>query len=361
MSKIYLPSKEDNKKIIRILNGIFKKHFPSLIPSLYGKGKNSMEYHYCLEEDGKLNGIVCAYPSTINVGPVSIKGLGIGMVSTRKSARGKGVMTTLLNHILGSANESYDIAYLTGRRKRYEHFGFYPAGVNYIYDISGTSIQKYKNGNPYTVKKVKSEEDINAVNELSKTGYQVVERPNTSDAEVLRNWYAKLYLLLKDGAPVGFMNVQLNKIERVYVKGGSADDYGYAISAYMQYKGKKFIKVEAIPSEKECIKALDDISEVKIVHSGFKYKIFSFARLTEKLASLAVAEGDSGSYSAVIEVVGKEKFALTVKDGAVNVCHTEEASNIVLTEQQAVSALLGGERISIPCLAPISLHHYDLI
>ena len=360
MYNVYVPSDDQNKSLIKLLNKVFRKNFPTLLPTLYGKDKCTAKYHYCIDLDGKRVGAVCAYPSEIKVGEVAINGLGIGMVATKKSARGKGVMTTLLNHALTNAEKEYDIAYLTGRRKRYEHFGFYPAGCNHMYEISNISIQKYKKGNPYKIIRVKSKAQMAMVNALSAKGYQVINRPLATDAEVLLNWHNKLYLVEKQGTPVGFISAKLIKLDRIFIDGGSQDDYAYAVSAFMQFKKLKFIMAEAIPSEAECIKALDDVSETKSIREGFKFKVFNYARLFNKLSLLAVQEGYKGEFCKTIEIEGVEKFTLSIRNGIVNVTSTEEEAELILTEQQAVEVLLGPSARDIP-LAKFGLHHSDLI
>ena len=155
--EIRIPQKEEKKKVIKFLNKVFHRPFPSLIPSLYGKDKNSMEYHYVVEEKGELVGGICAYPQDICVGEIAFKGVGIGMVATKKSMRGKGIMTMMLNHVFREWEGKCEVMYLTGRRHRYEHFGFYPTGINYSYKISDMSIKKYKNSNPYSIEKAKTQ------------------------------------------------------------------------------------------------------------------------------------------------------------------------------------------------------------
>ncbi|MBO5775917.1 MAG: hypothetical protein J6R35_00930, partial [Clostridia bacterium] len=189
---------------------------------------------------------------------------------------------------------------------------------------------------------------------------QVINRPLATDAEVLLNWHNKLYLVEKQGTPVGFISAKLIKLDRIFIDGGSQDDYAYAVSAFMQFKKLKFIMAEAIPSETECIKALDDVSETKSIREGFKFKVFNYARLFNKLSLLAVQEGYKGEFCKTIEIEGVEKFTLSIRNGIVNVTSTEEEAELILTEQQAVEVLLGPSARDIP-LAKFGLHHSDLI
>lgn len=359
--EIYVPSEKDNDKVIKFLCKVFHRPFPRLIPSLYGKGKNSMRYHFCLEKDGALRGALCAYPQEIKIGSVSINGLGIGMVATDKKARGQGIMSAMLEHSFNVYKDSADIACLTGLRHRYEHFGFYPCGVNYIYKISDSSSNKWKNGNPYAVVKAKSEEDFEAVDRLALTAEQVVKGSLATEHETLKNWFSKLYLLKREGKTVGFASGKFDVLERIYIEGGTVNDYIQGAIAFKKYRKKSLLKVEVLPVEDALKEAMASASEDYEIDCHAKFKVFSYKRLLEKLIAISLERNQSIKYAGVIEVSGREKLKINIEEGNFSVSETEEGADVVLEEWQAVQIFLGAEQGPIQGLQKIALRHSDFI
>jgi GNAT superfamily N-acetyltransferase len=85
--------------------------------------------HFVYEVDGRLWGVVGAYPYDVVLGGVVFKMAGIGQVISRPEHRGRGVMTALLKSVIATLEEEgYDAAWLMGDRQRYAHFGWARGG-----------------------------------------------------------------------------------------------------------------------------------------------------------------------------------------------------------------------------------------
>ena len=362
--EIRIPQKEEKKKVIKFLNKVFHRPFPSLIPSLYGKDKNSMEYHYVVEEKGELVGGICAYPQDICVGEIAFKGVGIGMVATKKSMRGKGIMTMMLNHVFREWEGKCEVMYLTGRRHRYEHFGFYPTGINYSYKISDMSIKKYKNSNPYSIEKAKTQEDFNAIDELASGAELRNVTPLSTESDTLRNWFSSAYVIKKDGETVGFAGGKFfgsNVLERLYVKDGSVEDYIDCVRAYKDYKKVTNLMVEVLPGEVEFKEAMQRVCEEYSVVSTAKYKVLDYKTLIYKLLLVGKNQGSLEDVETVVEIEGRERLKIVVSGQDVSVTVTEETPKIVLSEQRAIAILLGAEDGLVKGIGKFALRHADFI
>ncbi len=361
--QIRIPKKEENRKVVKFLNKVFHKPFPALIPSLYGKNKNMMEYHFVVEKEGVLVGAICAYPEDVTTCGITINGVAIGMVATDKKARGQGIMGTMLNHSEEVYKNKTDVMFLTGRRHRYEHFGYYPGGVNYFYEISTMSIKKWGNENLYTIVKAKTERDYLEVNRLSQKRGSIVFHPLASESEVLKNWFSKLYLIKKGEDIVGYASGKFFRgyeLECLYVDGG-VDDYIQAVKAYKEYVKAPLLKVQVLPTEKIFKEAMSLCSEEYSVVSHDKYKVISYKRLIEKLIAITLAEGEKLSYQGIVEIKGRERLKISVDDGLAEVTESDEEPTLVLDEKDAIASLLGQEEAFIPRLQKISLRHSDFI
>lgn len=360
--EIRIPQEEEKKKVVSFLSKVFHRPFPSLIPSLYGKDKNTMSYHFILEKEGKLRGAVCAYPEEIKVGGVSIKGLQIGMVATSKKTRGEGIMTKMLTHSFERYQDECEVSMLTGLRHRYEHFGYYPAGINYEFKVSEMSSKKWENGNPYTIVKAKTQDDFNKIEELKKERKLEVVRPLATETDTLKNWFSKAYLVYKNGELKGYAGGKLfggQNLEILYVD-GNVLDYIQAVVAYRKFKKAKSIMVEVLPTESTYLEAMSLCSEEYSIKSIYKYKVFSYKRLLEKLIAITLQDNERLSYQGVIAIEGKEKLKVKIENGTYSVEETNDDAEVTYSEKSAIAWLLGMESGVIP-LSKISLRHSDFI
>lgn len=88
-----------------------------------------MEHIYVVRANGRIASAAGAFPVEIVVGSVRLRFAGIGGVCTLPEHRGKGGMTTILNHLLDMLSRAEcPLVWLTGRRARYHRFGFERAG-----------------------------------------------------------------------------------------------------------------------------------------------------------------------------------------------------------------------------------------
>jgi GNAT superfamily N-acetyltransferase len=129
--------------------------------------------HFVYEVDGRLWGVVGAYPYDVTLGGVVFRMAGVGQVISRPEYRGRGVMTAILRRVIAALEEeNYDAAWLMGDRQRYAHFGWARGGralhfttnERYLPDVSPAAIRpldierefarirEYLNSLPYTMR-----------------------------------------------------------------------------------------------------------------------------------------------------------------------------------------------------------------
>jgi GNAT superfamily N-acetyltransferase len=106
--------------------------------------------HFVYEVDGRLWGVVGAYPYDVRLGGVVFRMGGVGQVISRPERRGRGVMTAILKRVVATlGEEGYDAAWLMGDRQRYAHFGWARGGralhfttnERYLPDASAAAIR----------------------------------------------------------------------------------------------------------------------------------------------------------------------------------------------------------------------------
>ncbi len=363
---ITVPAESDYKEVLRFLDITFKRPFKRLIPSLYADG-SSMCYHYVLRgENGKIDGAVCAYPGEINLGGEEpLKILDIGMVATRKSARGKGIMVRLVNHAIEEYRpKGTELVCLTGRRKRYEHMGFYPGGRNKEYEVGKMSARNVVIKEPITFIPVKTREQKEFVDKVASLNSKRTIFPTQQTSDTIGNWFARAYIVEIGGRQRGYAYASFNTLHGVVLDeiGESAVElYKQVIKAYVEYKGVS-VKVQALPRERELNEALSDISERVTVEAGFKFKILNYRSVVRKLYAEAQAfYGYSEDFCVSVEIVGEDKFSFGIRDGKAFTADCSGDATVVVTPEEATRMLFGPDRIIGAPIDPIfALAHSDL-
>jgi predicted N-acetyltransferase YhbS len=100
----------------------FLRQFPHLFSDA-AIGQHSLSL-----EDGSILGCVGCYPFAATLHGVPLRLAGIGQVATVPEARGRGLMTGLLEAALRSVGDA-DLFWLYGDRQRYGRIGFAPGGT----------------------------------------------------------------------------------------------------------------------------------------------------------------------------------------------------------------------------------------
>lgn len=111
-------------------------------PLLYDESRKNDLRHLVAEEEGKIIGSLGIYPDVVRIGGARLKNGGLGGVATLPEARGRGVMSALLEE----ANRQMicngvDISLLGGDRLRYARYGWEPAGYARNLQISANYLR----------------------------------------------------------------------------------------------------------------------------------------------------------------------------------------------------------------------------
>lgn len=124
---------DDLGEILAIINTVWRKpdgspgDMASRQPHLFHDGR--IPDHFVYQVDGRLWGLVGAYPYHVKLSGVTFRMAGIGQVICLPEYRGRGVMTAILKRVIAVLEEEgYDAAWLMGDRQRYAHFGWARGG-----------------------------------------------------------------------------------------------------------------------------------------------------------------------------------------------------------------------------------------
>lgn len=121
--------------MLRCFQSVVPEHdrFERLFPDLYQPASDSMGRNFVIRSGGKIVSMAGLFPLDVKLGEIRLRVAGVGGVCTAPEHRGKGGMTALMTLVREEiASEGYPLAWLTGERERYLHFGWEKAGTDIV-------------------------------------------------------------------------------------------------------------------------------------------------------------------------------------------------------------------------------------
>ena len=212
---IRIINKNEFEDLMNLMNLSFdfkteEEKFEHILPKYYFKDNENM-VHFGLYEGDKLVSSIGVYPLDFVRNGKVLKSAMIGAVSTHPDYRGKGYFTKLMNEVMEYCNDKFDVICLTGKRERYNRFGFEYSGLSANFKI----IKDSKNPCKTPIK----------LQKLLKNGIQSIKEClalyNTSKQHALRteddfysnilSWNNVPYVFKLEDKVVGYITVKDNE------------------------------------------------------------------------------------------------------------------------------------------------------
>lgn len=193
MEEIRLETAEGISEAVAFANRQFGLDFQQFQPKLYGHADSGGTCTF--RKDGRIIGMASFYPVFCN----GLRCLSVGTVCTAPEARGQGVMTSLFAYLQRNVFPDYDIITLSGRKTRYEHFGFAKAlwFPEYWFYLRG--------GSPRIPIRPIIRQDAERLQSLWEKYGTGTLRPGERMPDILRSANHEAYLLY-DGAEAGYVS-----------------------------------------------------------------------------------------------------------------------------------------------------------
>ena len=145
----YLKAKKSDKaEITDLINYVFSHDyephdFKKLLPKAYSDEIDGLgAEHYIVKENGRIKAVIANRIVDIDYCGNILKIGFIGSVAVHPYFRGKGYMKKLMEMAAADAkNMGVQLLALTGKRQRYEYFGYENAGIAYNFTISSANIR----------------------------------------------------------------------------------------------------------------------------------------------------------------------------------------------------------------------------
>lgn len=330
---------KDFRELLRFENRVFKISFEKKVPKIYNH-KELAALHGVYKEDGKIVGAICVYPGTFRLGGESLGVAGIGSVAVSKSVRGRGIMKELMEYA-GEESERLgaDVGVLSGYRRRYERFGYVPAGVKYVYEVSDHFVSRHVLKKSFGFERVQSETQLLEIEKLHSSLPAFHEREHERFFDILKTWHS-VPCLVKDenGETRGYLifKPQENAVSELVLKDcGEARD---VLVSFAREKRLKRVFLWAQHFQRELLFEMLSFGEHFKIECAGSLKIFSFERVLKKMLSFTLSRTPLQNGVLVLKA-GDENLKIEVRGREAFVTETDEEPEVTLTREQATVLL----------------------
>ncbi len=336
--QIKKPTQQEYKSAVNMLNRVFGKNFPKLLPKLYAKDKDFAANHFVVVENEEVIGAIASIPLEYHIGEEIMPVRGIGMVGTKKSARGRGVMSKMLDSIYQEALDNGAVAMcLGGNLDRYNRHGFFPSGKEYEFTIRKKreyidkceewSFEKLKENDP----------NINLLQQMHDEQTSYWKRDDFY--KTLVNWKNIPYIIKHNGQAVGYLIKQkfLPFVLEIVI---SEEDIVPCMTAWIKRARVDRVRVNINPYRQDLVDIMLQNCETYHTNSSESWSILDWQRAIEimlryKTKSQGVRDGQI-----VVDIAG-EILDISVEGQNVTVTPTKAQPQISLDRNTATKMFFG--------------------
>ena len=320
---------EDYEDILDFGNYIFRTDFAALLPKLYkGHPERAAEHLLVTEQrpgGERIRGMSGLFRIPMNVCGRKLMASGVGTVAVHPYDRGKGYMKLTVGGCVDWAREEgHDFVILSGRKQRYQHYGFEKCGSIYSFELDGTVSRQLRTYGvegvtppvPADGWEVLSPEAGKEYEARCRALYEAqpvwAERPDFW--EVASSWSGEVRVIRRDGAFAGY--AALSKAyggftvhELLLEEGVEPLPAVLSVLDCAAQMGARELTVEVLPFQQELIHTLTLIAEEGRLSSPYGINVLRYAPVAEAFLQLKADSGRCrrGAMSSVSSGAGRPK------------------------------------------------------
>ena len=316
--------------------------FPKLLPKLFGNGNRSAEQTHFVKdaESGKLLACVGNFPIDFNICGERVKAFGIGNVAVHPRYRGKGYMKAAMASAFDEMREEgADMALLSGRRHRYNYFGFEKCGTDSVYTLTRKTVS-YVNPDFNTELQMKAldrndDSALDAIFALHNTRKYRAERRREKLYDILVSWEAKPYVFYRRDEFAGWAVVKGNTVTELVPK-----DIRFVPDMVTALSSLNFEMRYLIPEFERAVgDAMLKFAETVYTGADLCFSIFNYEKMIGLLMRLKASATELIDGELTVEVngfFGVENLLISVKNGVPDVQKTDLEPDITLEHIEAM-------------------------
>ena len=327
--------RKDFEELLKFENKTFKIKFENKVPKVYAFSE-STDIHGVFRDKGKIVGGICILPGTFIMGEEKLITAGIGSVAVAKSHRDRGIMKELMQYAEKKSLEyGADVGYLSGYRFRYERFGYVPAGVKYVFEVSDHFVSRCKTSESFSFSPIEKKEDFEKADEFQKSLSARHGREREKLPQILSTWHSKAFLVEnKEKNAVGYLIYKPSEkavTELVLSDDSKARD---VLVCFARFKRLKRIFARVYDFQRGLLKVLFSFGEHYRIETTGSLKIFNFKNFIEKMLRFRATLSPIQSGSVVLKI-GDEVLKITVDGQNVSVCDSDEKPELTFSKGEA--------------------------
>lgn len=352
------------QEILDFANMVFsmeygRTDFAALLPKAYSPERCAVVTHHMIREEGRIRALVDLYPVTLRLqgeaaGSVSVRAAYVGTVSVHPHTRGRGYMIELMKRAEEDAcNQGCALMILDGERHRYQYYGFERAGIRYDFLVEPGNIRhccaklykkEYMAAPAFCFEAL--EADSPHLDFLYGLFRQKLVTARSREAFwwCLQSYNASAYVILRDGAPVGYVNLSEDKGVLCEFEMTGSGDYCRMLYDLMMAFGMEQLRVSVGMDETDKMMELEracDSCNAAMTHQvkilDYEAVLAFLLRWKQKYDTPVISDYVLGIRDAQTD--STENYLLSVTENEVSVSRTDRVADTVFEPMELVRIL----------------------
>ena len=317
------------------------RSFEKLLPKLFKEGTNTAEDTFFVKEGERLAACVGSFPIEYSILGEKLPVRGIGNVAVHPRDRSKGDMKECMYAALDEmVKEGVAFSVLSGRRHRYNHFGYVKCGASMGYSVSRKNLS-YVIADDYepTISMRRLERDDPALDELSAIWHARpfhCTRPREMLYDILISWQSEPFGFFEDGKLVGWVIVKGDNVWECIADPKYIPDMLVLLSRIYWH-----LCYQIPYHDTDIADAIFPYAETSITEPELGFNILDYERVLSLLLRLKATYEPLLDGETVVEINGyakTERLKIAVLGGVPTVEATDEAPDTVFTHLDAMRA-----------------------
>ncbi len=318
--------------------------FVKLLPKLFREGKDSASDTYFIKENGQMRAAVGAFPITFQICGEILPVRGIGNVAVHPRSRGQSYMKACMKAALdGMLAEGCAFSVLSGRRHRYNHFGYVKCGTDRSYSVTAKTlsyIPVLPDEPKLTMRQLTPEDgrSLDAIAALwdTRTAYRAL-RPRADLYDIMISWESVPMIFYEGDTLAGWAIIKDSHVfEFIPARIELVPSMLRLLSSrwwHLNYHIPLFDKAIAA--------AIFPYAETQFTGADLCFNILNYEKMLSLLLRLKSTYEPLLDGSTVVEINGFrtiERLRLTVSNGIPSVEPTAETPDAVFSHLEAMRA-----------------------
>ena len=357
---------KDNEEYVDFINYVFgfngkERSFYKLLPKLFGEGKNPASTTYFVkDEKDRMLSCVGTFPLPMSICKKSVNAVGFGNVAVHPRERGKGYMIKAMYAALDDmVSQGCDLVILSGKRTRYDHFGFEKCGNDAVYALSAKTMHDRDPDfcprlemKPLTRDDSVSLDGIKELHDRVRKYRFVRDRDRLYD--ILVSWQSVPYVFYMGDRFAGWALVKENRtVTEIVIDPGLSC---FKDAVYLLMRGRSGLDFTVPEHDKDTCDALFEYAETVYVGADLCFNVLNYEKMLSLLLELKSTYESLADGELTLQIngfAGKETLKITVEKGIPRVEKTSEHPELVLEHLDALRLFFMHKAPARSTLSPV--------